>query len=412
MELPAPPRNAKEARFFAEQAPCEQCGGVGLVDTTPSYASGQYTGRCAHCGAVRSFAFPPVDRNVTPPLFHLGPEGEPSRLFGADQLRAIADRERAQVDDDPTSHLTMEGFRRARMHLERTRTALNELAKHAPDDAALAAEIRRTGELHAAYQAAEPLVDAKPGAHPKPSSIEDRFNAHRHWVKRGREGDGRLELRDEHWFDISASTKSFVAAIVEDSVFQRVSMSFGQFDDAVLRRVQFQACDLGSTSFDQAILLDCDLTGSRLSLAHLIGVKATGGDWHDIVAGRSTWSGRFVRLDLRGAGLRDSKLDDAAFEWCDLRGADLRRRDAYLDALGIARATRFVDCDLRGLRIEGWRLDGVVFERCRMHGIEGQPVLEGQVEVIEADLSADGEGGADAVGSARLAASWRGAEGG
>ncbi len=410
MELPSRPRNTSEARFFVQHAPCERCGGTGLADERPAYAEGRYTGRCAGCGEPRVFSFAPVDRSITPPLFHLGPVDEPTRLFDAAQLQAIADRRLAEVAPDPTTHATLESFRRGRYHLERARVALNELAKHRPDDAAVAAEVARIAQLHAAYQAAEAVVDAKPGAHPPARSLDDRFNAHRHWVKRGRVGDGRLELRGEQRFDLQATTKSFVAAVVEDTVLERVNLSFGDFTEAVLRRSKLVACDLGTTRFERATLEHCDLRSSRLSMAELTNVTAAGGDWRGIVAGRSTWRGRFVELDLRDAGLRDSKLEEASFERCDLRGVDLRRRDD-LPALGIAARTRFVECDLRGAKVEGWRLDGVVFERCRMHGIEGTPVVEGEVQVADADLSEAGDGGADAVGSARLVAAWRGTGG-
>ncbi len=408
IELPSPPRTRNEIKFFVDESACPRCGSVGLVDTGPAYSLGRYTGKCARCDEAREFTFPPMDPPVNAPPFHLGPLGVPTRLLDAAQLRAVADRDLARVDPEPTAHPTLDSFRFARARLEHARTALNELAKLSPDDAALAAEVVRVAALHAAYTAAEAVVDAKPGAHPTPTELDDRYNAHRHWLRRGRVGDGQLVLRNERLSNVSKTTLTFTSAIIEDSSFTNVNLASGEFHDAVLRRSRFQACDLSSSMFKRATLERCDFPDCRFSLADLIEVTAAGGDWQRIVAGRSTWSGRFVELDLRDAGLRDSKFESADFQRCDLRNVDLRRRDPYLDALGIARGSHFIDCDLRGLKVEGWRLADVVFERCRMHGLEGRPVLEGDVQVIDADLSPDGDAGPDAVGSARLLTSWRG----
>jgi uncharacterized protein YjbI with pentapeptide repeats len=205
------------------------------------------------------------------------------------------------------------------------------------------------------------------------------------------------------------ATKLMSAAIIEDTTFEKIDFSHGTFEDTILRRARFLGCDLQMSRFKSVAFERCDLKGTRLSLADLLDVAATGGDWQEILGGRSTWRGQFHDVDLRGARLRDSVLDTAVFLRCDLRDADVSRKDAHLTALGTARRTHFVECDLRGMHIEGWRLDGTIFERCRMHGLDGTPVLEGEgdVQIIDADLSAGGDGGPDAVGSARLAASWR-----
>ena len=39
--------------------------------------------------------------------------------------------------------------------------------------------------------------------------------------------------------------------------------------------------------------------------------------------------------------------------------------------------------------------------------LKGTPVLEGDVQIVDCDFSANGEGGPDDVGGARLLASWR-----
>lgn len=134
------------------------------------------------------------------------------------------------------------------------------------------------------------------------------------------------------------------------------------------------------------------MAGSSLALASLRETSVRGGDWRRIHGGRGTWRARLVGVDLRDARLRDAVLDDSEFERCDLRGVDFSRRDAMLIRLGTARRARFVGCDLRGANVTGWRLDGTVFEGCRLYGLVGVPAFEGHVQVLGADLSAEGDG--------------------
>ncbi len=407
MELSEPPRSSKEVDFFVDEAPCETCGKRGLTQEAPAYRRGVFSAVCAHCGVRREFSFPPLTPHENAPLWHLGPADQASRLFGPDAFRNVADRELALAPPEPAELPTMAAWTQGRAHVGNARVALNELAKFRPDDAGLRDEIARAAELYAAYDQSKAVVAARPGAHPAPIGLDGRFVQHRAWFESGRVGDGQAVFRDEEWSRFSMATKLLNAALFEDSTFNDIDLSFGRFHEATFRRTRLLECKLTSTEFDHSVFERCDLTGSRLGLANLVDVVVVGGDWQRITGGRSTWRGRMLEVDLREASLQDSVLDDAIFEKCDLRGVDLSRKDPTFKSLGTARRTHFLECDLRGLHLEGLRLDGTIFERCRMHGLVGAPVLAGEVQIIDADLSLGGDGGPDAVGSARLAASWR-----
>ncbi|MBE7451165.1 MAG: pentapeptide repeat-containing protein [Kofleriaceae bacterium] len=408
MDLPGAPRSTAEVRFFAEEAPCERCGGTGWSKGDPGMGAGWYRGQCAHCGAARELRFEPVTFEAEP--FTLGPPGTTSRVLDAGRLRAIADRELRLVPADPGELATVVAFNEARRHLVRGRTALNELASHRPDDAGVAAEARAAAELWERFKAAKADIEATPGAQPIATTLEGRVRQHAAWLRRDRRGDGRLELRGEvlHGAGHGLATAMLDHAVIADCTFTRVDLSYAHLHHAVLARARFLDCRLSFCELDEAELDDCDLAGSRLSLSDLRGTRLRGGDWRGVAAGRSTWRAQVTGLDLRDASLRDAVLDGSVFERCDLRGADLGRVELTLVALGTARRTRFVECDLRGLRLDGLRLDGTVFERCRMHGLVGRPVLEGEVAIIDPDLSADGAGIPEPEAGARLLASWQG----
>lgn len=141
MRLPAPPRTIQEVQFFVDESPCERCGRRGLIDELPGYLEGSYGGMCASCSTRRSFEFEPLPARLSAPPFFLSDEAQPSALFSADELRAIADRELEHVPHEPADLATVEALDAARIHLVRAGIALHELAKFHPGDPALAAEV-------------------------------------------------------------------------------------------------------------------------------------------------------------------------------------------------------------------------------------------------------------------------------
>ncbi|HEY5936612.1 MAG TPA: pentapeptide repeat-containing protein, partial [Kofleriaceae bacterium] len=332
----------------------------------------------ANCKHTRSFRFLPFETQAVP-AFALAPGDQPSRVFTAEQLRAIADRELALALADPSAYSTLEQYEAARTHVIRGRTALVELAKFRPG---------MTGELAAAealwkrYKQAKPAVEAKPGALPEPRGLGERLKQHRAWDLRGRAGDGRLTFRTESWNGLRMPSVHLEAAIIEDTTFERMDLSFGKLTEAVIQRSKFLSCLLTYGKLGGARVTESDFNGSSLVLADLHGIQVQGGDWRDLEAARSTWNGAHLTgVDLQNAELVDVILDNTTFERCDLRGADLGRRDAELKTLGIARRTRFIGCDLRGARIAGLRMSDVTFERCQLDGLIGDPVIGGAVTI-------------------------------
>src|SRR5262249_13856385 len=159
-------------------------------------------------------------------------------------------------------------FKEARGHLNRALVALTELAKHRPADAEVARRLADALALWERYGAAQPEVEAKPGAQPKPVGLDGRFRQHREWLKRGRRGDGRMVFRHESWRG-DRMLPMLEAGIIEDTRFERMDFSYGHFNELEAKRARFLDCNLGLSEFDRAHLDACDFTGSALSLADL-----------------------------------------------------------------------------------------------------------------------------------------------
>lgn len=402
--VPGAPRTGTEAMFFIAASACHACGVVGLTRTMSDHAAGRTTGQCAQCKAAREFLYLPIAADHAPP-FHLGDGPTPSTVFSAAELRAIADAALAEVPGEPTAIATVAEYMAARRALVRGYSALVELAKFHPADPELATEVANTNARYDAYDAARRTVEGRTGAQPAPRGLDDRFRQHRGWLERGKIGDGRLVFAGETWRGIPMPYPRFVSAQVHDTTFEGIDFSHADFTGADVARSKFLDCRLGSLKMTGATLVQVDLRGSRLGLSEIYDSTITGGDWRGVFAGRAEWRAAFTDVDLRDADLSDGIYDRAEFVRCDLRGVDLRHVDLQLTQLGRAQHARFIDCDLRGAKLDRLRLSGTIFERCRLAGIEGTPRLSGAFELIDCDLSPEGD--RTIGGAAQLAALWK-----
>jgi uncharacterized protein YjbI with pentapeptide repeats len=136
---------------------------------------------------------------------------------------------------------------------------------------------------------------------------------------------------------------------------------------------------------------NCRFRDACLGLAQFTDAVVDGGGWSRAYLERSNWSRAKVRRVVFSDAIAvDSRIEDATFEDCDFRGANLGRKDHFLN-LGRCRNTHFRRCDFRRATFEGLRLDGTVFDHCHFHGLVGCPVVEASITVINPDLSPSGD---------------------
>lgn len=403
--LPGRGRSSVEIMFVVNGVPCASCGGRGLGRYSQDVRGGTVTGTCGSCGAARGFRFVPVVAETSPPPYHLGPADTVTTMLTARELRAIADDALGRVPDDPTSCETVETYKQARRALVRGLTALVELSKLDRTALDLDAEQRAVEAHLRAYQAAEPEVEARPGAHSPARGLAERLRQHRAWLARGRVGDGRLRLDGERWTGFAIGYPRLAYAQLRHTEFLGMELRHAELSSADLDHVRFIDCALTYLVLRDARLTDVDMRGSRLGLAEVLGCAIERGDWQALSAARAVWGSRFVDVDLRDADLRDGIFTRARFERCDLRRADLRYEATSLPALGRAQEVTFVDCDLRGASLDGLRLTEVRFERCKLAGLNGKPVVLTGVTAVDCDLSPDGDGALG--GGEQLLALWR-----
>lgn len=181
------------------------------------------------------------------------------------------------------------------------------------------------------------------------------------------------------WLERSEPTE---IDLFETSVRNR-HMGMHGFEQLRIVSSSFVEVGLAGSSFDDAILEDCDFRMSDLSCTSWLRARVT-------------------RCRFANASLVDSTLDRARFVDCTFRGVDFGA--AKYGPRVTARQTDFVRADLRET---GWQeriLAGTKFNSCSFSGIHGRPLLEG-VEIEAPDLSVGADG--SNVGTARdILAAW------
>jgi uncharacterized protein YjbI with pentapeptide repeats len=130
-------------------------------------------------------------------------------------------------------------------------------------------------------------------------------------------------------------------------------------------------------------------------------VVIDGGRFDRTWLSRGIWKGaRVVGASFRNADFGDSRLDDATFVDCDLRGASFALHTPLLE-LGTTHSARFEGCDVRDTGWDQRDVHGAVFIRCRWHGASGAPTHCTDVTIEDPDLSPEGDrsgvAGPDAV---------------
>ena len=255
----------------------------------------------------------------------------------------------------------------------------------------LASELDRYRDLFARHERDGPRVYALDPPRPSPrGELSSRaLDAHLQWARRGRVGDGRLEIANVDGAGVKLGAQDMSGALLKDVILNRADVSFSIFDRAELTRVRMVEADLKVAR--SSARGSCGATSGRHSRA---GQVRRRGDRRRAIRSRlprplpvaaSPCPGR----EFCDADFANSALDEAVFIDCDLRGANLALRK---DLLGTTTLTRFERCDLRDTRWEGRDIDGAVFIDCRFHGASGRPARIAGVRIEWPDISPDGDG--------------------
>lgn len=362
--------------FALSLLPCPACAArdwTWLFDRSGAGGTRIYSGACRPCRARSEARFhvPPVlEGSPAPPRFHLG-GAQPSALIGPGEFLAEVARLAPGVDADPR-RLAPEIWDAQWQGLVRLITCLTELIKSGGTaecgiETLVSTHMRLCAVL-AEYEADAPRVLALKTAANPPRLVRGEISsrsleAHLQWVRRGRTGEGRLDVANVKLAGVKIGAKDLSGARIQGAVLERCDASFSTLAGAELEKVSFVQAHLGNCRFDEARVQDCDFLGANLALAKFSGATFCGGRFERAFLDRSTFRGaRLNGVNFREAEFGNALLDDAVFMRCDLRGAKLSLNTARV--LGTNVRTRFEGCNLRATTWQGRDLASVLFVDC------------------------------------------------
>jgi uncharacterized protein YjbI with pentapeptide repeats len=379
--------------FVAGMRPCEVCGCWEPVrwQTTGSGSVWTVSARCPRCAGERAYVFQGEFS-----LFEAQPRAgelggvDPSRLVDARAL--AAEHERAAQDD---------------ALLERALVALTELAKFIPVGAQrvpsthdeprserytrvwLATEL---GRLRTRVQEVADHAARRSALLPPRGTIDrDALDAHFKWVRRGKTGQGRLDVVAYDGRALKLDGIDLSGARLEAVRLLRGVLEFIQLRDAELVDVDFTQAQLGSAKLGGALVRGGRFEAALLGLAEFDRAHVVGCTFARAWLDRSTWRDALVEdTSLRQARFGDSLLDGARFVRCDMYDADLRPKHPRIEAT--SRGTVFDQCDFRAAEFAGRDLSNATFLACRFGGARGAPATTEGWTVEAADLSTAGDG--------------------
>jgi uncharacterized protein YjbI with pentapeptide repeats len=436
IDIPGEARAWTEMDFAASLVPCPGCGSFDLGDKFELRPSMMGTtilaGPCPHCGAERAVRFrhrfesgrPCVDlsRVPTPPAHHLGGP-EPSCIIRPAQF--VAEAGRLALLSVPTpEQLAPAAWRKQWEVNARLMTCLTELLKFIPDDADripdaafdtagkshraghpekytrawITSERDRVAALIEAYRCDAKRVWAQEAIDNPPKVVRGALTArtvwmHEQWIRRGRTGEGRLDIANVSMKGIRVGAVDMSGARLEGVIFDNADISFAKFDGAELTDVKMIDANAADCSFDKAHLMNCDLLHACVAIARFEDAMIVGCRFDIAQLDRCSFRRAQVGgTSFRKADIRNSALDRAIFTDCDLRGACFSLRTK--DLLGTTHQTLFERCDLRDTMWDERELDNASFIDCKLHGISGRPNSAVGVVIERPDLSPAGDGSA------------------
>lgn len=215
----------------------------------------------------------------------------------------------------------------------------------------------------------------------------ERLRKHRHWNEAGRQGAGRLEIDGKNLRGAPVSGEYLVAARLARCDLGRADLSL-----ANLSELELEDCRAEEVIFARADLTRAHIRGGSFvradcRLTTFSGAQISAGDWSEARLDRAQFEGSlWTDVVLARAPFWDATLSGDRLIGCDLRGADLSRREPKLN-LARCKSTLFERCDLRGVNWTGRRLAELRFVDCKLADMVGKPVLEGAIEVVGGDVS-------------------------
>ncbi|MBW4507268.1 MAG: pentapeptide repeat-containing protein [Scytonematopsis contorta HA4267-MV1] len=215
-------------------------------------------------------------------------------------------------------------------------------------------------------------------AYLSPSNIR----GHQRWLKAGCQGSGRIVLEEINLRGASLAAPELVAAKFVRCDLTDVLIRFGDLTDTELVECICEKALLERSTFNKALIKDCQFVGAALTLAKFVETHLQGGNWSQTNLDRTDWkNAQVISVCFQEANFQGARLHNAKFIGCNLQKANIANM--------IADEAIFENCDFRYTDFNSLKMKNTVFYKCGFYGCTGTPTIEENCTIIAPDLSED-----------------------
>lgn len=223
------------------------------------------------------------------------------------------------------------------------------------------------------------------GAPQQGALTREAAEAHRRWVRGGRQGTGRLDVVGG-----DASEQRLDALDIPGARLHRVNLwhatlEYSTCDEAVFVDCNLRGANVLAVRFRDATVIGCSFVNTHAMGADFLRAEVRECAFDGAQLDHSRWvQARCRDVSFAGARLGNSQFDRGVFRGCDFRGASWRP-ETMLPVATTAEAV-FEDCDFRGAYLTGVDLSGATFRGCRFAGAYGIPAAAENLTLIDCEL--------------------------
>ncbi|MEZ4360546.1 MAG: pentapeptide repeat-containing protein [Kofleriaceae bacterium] len=345
----------------------------------------------------------------------------PSKLLQPHLLLQAFDRAFPQIWQDPTTLPLDERGAQNRL-VSRARICTKELFKFLPEGASEIPEsaIYEEGKeyyaqhrerftraylqslkdqmdaIDARYVADRPRYEAEylavhgPPKVPRGEVRRDERQAHIDWVKRGRTGDGQIDVFLKTLREYNLSGATIISGRFSEVTFERCSLLDATFDESVFQASTIARCNARGAEFRQSTLVDCAFRDTWLNLSEFEGATLINCTFDNVRLVLSSWTGaRLTGCSFHGQQLPHSRWDDALVKHCDFSRTDLGDEPEFGHLPVTTRGARFEDCDFQRVFWNNRDLSGATFVRCKLADGSGAPSAYEGLVLEDCDLETE-----------------------
>jgi uncharacterized protein YjbI with pentapeptide repeats len=213
----------------------------------------------------------------------------------------------------------------------------------------------------------------------------DSLRAHDEWVRRKRQGEGRLDVAGADATGVDLHGTTLVGARLERVDLRKAMLDYADLTEAELTRCNFEHAGINSTHFDDARITECGFEGATGAIAKLDRATIYSARFDRARMHTSQWVGANVTATtFANTELENANLDRATFVDCDFRGARLGPRTE--NPPPSMRGAKFENCDFRDADFTHANIDGATFTGCKFAGARGEPRSVANMTVTGADV--------------------------